>query len=180
MKKNTFFLTIALLLTACGRHDGSRSPAANGSPYRTTAPSLLYFKNMRSAYYDQSEQPGARMELYRLRKLNPPPQETNLIPVIANNWLKDEAYLLLETSGLSEPLTVRWERQKDSGVYRLQPASVDKQYELGIQLYESLQAGHRLSALASDSTWVPLFEGRDMRSHFTTTIRDYLRLTEAL
>ena len=145
---------------------------------------MLYFKNIRSTYYEQSEQPGARIELYRLRQFSQPAKEHVLIPVIANNWLEDEAFIFLEPVDFgqpwAQPLTVRWQGEKDSGLYRLQPANVDKQYELALQLYESLLAGHQLNALAADSTWAPLMESKNTRGYYLTTIRDYLRLTEAL
>lgn len=143
---------------------------------------MLYFKNMRSAYYEQTELPGARTELYRLRKFSQLKQQNIIIPVIANNWLEDEAYLLLEATGpaFAVPLTIRWRTGPDEGIYRVQPDSADKQYELAMRLFESLQAGHRLSAMSTDSTWIPALEGTDARSYYSTTVRDYLRLTEAL
>ncbi|MCB0560266.1 MAG: hypothetical protein H6573_21290 [Lewinellaceae bacterium] len=184
MKKNILFSTLCILLAGCTGPESTKSEASAGSPYRTTAPSLLYFKNIRSTYYEQSEQPGARIELYRLRQFSQPAKEHVLIPVIANNWLEDEAFIFLEPVDFgqpwAQPLTVRWQGEKDSGLYRLQPANVDKQYELALQLYESLLAGHQLNALAADSTWAPLMESKNTRGYYLTTIRDYLRLTEAL
>ena len=185
MKNNILFLTLWLLLAACGGQDGQQEDNAGDRTYRTTAPSLLYFKNMRSSYYTLNEQPRTRIELYRLRKfVQLSGEEIVLVPVIANNWMKDEAYLFLESpelgKGLASPITIRWEAQGDTGLYQLQPATIDKQYELAMQLYKSLLEGHQIEALAADSTWAPIFTGKDSRSHFITSVRDYLRLTEAL
>lgn len=184
MKKNILISILCMLLSACGGQEAQTGGNAASPKYRTTAPSLLYFKNMRSTYYEMIEQPGTRTELYRLRKFDKATQEPILIPVIANNWLKDEAYLMLEPAGFGEafasPLTIRWETQSDSGLYRLQPATAARQQEMALQLYEHLKAGRQLNALAADSTWVPLFAGRDSRNYYLTTVRDYLRLTEAL
>lgn len=139
---------------------------------------------MRSSFYEQTEQPGTRIELYRLRKFNRLKPAPVLVPVIANNWLEDEAYLLLEQGGannrLASPITIKWLSEGDTGVYRLERPTAEGQYKLALELNESIQAGHQLQALAPDSTWAPIFEGSDIRSYFTTTARDYLRLTEAL
>lgn len=184
MKKNILFSTLCILLAGCTGPESTKSEASAGSPYRTTAPSLLYFKNIRSTYYEQSEQPGARIELYRLRQFSQPAKEPLLVPTIANNWLEDEAFIFLEPVDFGQPwarpITIRWQSRQDSGLYRLQPANTAKQYELALQLYESLQAGHQLNALTADSTWVPVMEDKNNQRYYLTTIRDYLRLTEAL
>ncbi len=181
MKKNPLLLILGLALFSCGKPGGPPATSSSGSRFRTTPPSLLYFKNIRSVYYERSEQKGSRIELYRLRKFGQLEQKHTIVPVIANNWLEDEAYLLLEAEGpaFATPLTIRWKTGSGEGVYRLQPAGADKQYEMAMQLYESLQAGHQLSAMRTDSTWIPVLEGKDVRSYFSTAVRDYLRLTEA-
>lgn len=182
MKKIIISGMIGLLLAACGERSAPQDKKAPRPEYRTTAPSLLYFKNMRSSYYQMAEQPESRIELYRLRKFSPPLREPLLVPVIANNWLEDEAYLFLETAGngsaFATPLTVRWEGQDKAAPYQLQPASAARQQELALQVYEGLQEGRRLEAMAADSSWVSLFENREFRGHYITTVRDYLRLTE--
>ncbi|MCO6487676.1 MAG: hypothetical protein J5I98_04620 [Phaeodactylibacter sp.] len=184
MKKITLLGTLWIILFSCGGQGGQTGSAAGELPYRTTAPSLLYFKNIRSAYYEMSEQPGTRIELYRLRKFSGPSAAPLLVPVIANNWLKDEAYLFLEPAeydgAYATPITVRWEAPADTSIYRLQPATVARQRELALHLYEGLRAGRQASILAADSTWAPLFGGNDIRDSYSTAIRDYLRLTEAL
>ena len=184
MKKNIFLSFLCILLTACSGPGSRQNNTSSGPQYQTTAPSLLYFKNIRSINYEQSEQAGTRIELYRLRQFSQPAKEPLLVPTIANNWLEDEAFIFLEPVDFGQPwarpITIRWQSRQDSGLYRLQPANTAKQYELALQLYESLQAGHQLNALTADSTWVPVMEDKNNQRYYLTTIRDYLRLTEAL
>jgi hypothetical protein len=137
---------------------------------------------MRSTQYTVDEQPRSRIELYRLSKFEPVTKRPAIYPVIANNWLEDEAYLFLQTNvweaGFLSPLTISQDTSWSLEVLQLQPPTPVQQYELGLRLYESLKRGEVWYAAAADSTFAPLFEDGDERSYFLTTVRDYLKLTD--
>ena len=122
MKKNMFLSFLCILLTACSGPGSRQNNTSSGPQYQTTAPSLLYFKNIRSINYEQSEQPGTRIELYRLRQFSQPAKEPLLVPTIANNWLEDEAFIFLEPVDFGQPwarpITIRWQSRQDSGAFR--------------------------------------------------------------
>jgi len=205
-------LITLLLLIACesGQQQGQK---ADGNPaFHTTAPSLLYFKNMRSSYYQMEEQPGSRIELYRLNRFDDTQSRPILYPIIANNWLQDEAYLFLEKNdyekGFAEPLKVKvinseggsgkaesgsgnsprrasaTLREGENGenskvILELSPVSVLKQYELAMKIYEALRAQKAIQVQDAEGNWQPIFEDKQDRQHFMSSVRDYLRLTEA-
>ncbi len=172
-----------VICAACGG-TAERQPTGTGERrYRTTPPSLLYFKNMRSANYTVAEQPESRIELYHLNKYSFNPGEPTLYPVIANNWLEDEAYLFLKTNswrqGFHDPLTVSQDTAWSGSLFTLQPPTPGQQYELALTLYESLKEGEAWYVAAADSTFAPLFSDADERVYYLTTVRDYLKLTDS-
>lgn len=186
MKIPLFTIGIGLmLLCACGN---GGEPATDGEEkddrmFRTTPPSLLYFKNMRSTNYSVEEHPNTRVELYRLRRFGETTQHPLLIPLIANNWMEDEAYLFIEPNkfegGFYDTLRVFWSAGDDSsGVYELARAGLPQQYEFARGLAESMRKGHELRVLTAEADTVPIFDDQASRSHFLTTVRDYERLTE--
>jgi hypothetical protein len=138
---------------------------------------------MRSVYYETQEQPQTRIELYRLRRIGSnSPQRPLLIPVIANNWLADEAYLFIQPNafekGFAEPITVFWEDDGTTGTHSLQTMDINHQYEFALELYERLAKGYALQTLCADSSLTPIFDQQKDRVDFMTVVKDYLRLTE--
>lgn len=171
-----------LICMACSPDSNEHQKGTGDRRFRTTPPSLLYFKNMRSTQYTVDEQPKSRIELYRLSKFETTSRYPVLYPVIANNWLEDEAYLFLQPNewkaGFLSPLTLSQDTAWSSAALQLQPPTPQRQYELSLLLYESLKQGEVWYAAAADSTFAPLFADGDERAYFLTTVRDYLKLTD--
>ncbi len=157
--------------------------SAGQSRFSTTPPSHLYFKNIRSTFYELTTQPGTRIDLYRYRRFSQTTDRPILYPLIVDNWMEDEAYLAIRPNdyegGFSDTLQVFWSASDSSGVYRLESARWEDQYRLAMQLDESLKQRHKLEIRTSEGRIVPIFETRGDRDHFQTTIRDFQRLTEA-
>ncbi|MCR9099893.1 MAG: hypothetical protein NXI25_08075 [bacterium] len=183
MKTSWAVTGLFLICMACSPDSTERQMGTGDRRFRTTPPSLLYFKNMRSTQYTVEEQPKSRIELYRLNRFETVTRRPALYPVIANNWLEDEAYLFLQPNdweaGFLSPLTLSQDTSWSSEVLQLQPPTPVQQYELGLRLYESLKRGEAWYAAATDSTFAPLFEDGDERSYFLMTVRDYLQLTDS-
>ena len=150
--------------------------------FHTTDPSRLYFKNIRSASYQLTEQPGTRVEFYQLRQFDPSPGRPVLIPVIANNWMQDEAYLLIRTNeyvgGFADTLRIFWTASDSSGSFDLTAAGFPQQYAFARRLSAALRAGHELRILTAGADTVPVFSNYGDRSHFQTTLRDFEKLIE--
>jgi hypothetical protein len=152
--------------------------------FKTTASSLLFFKNVRQLYYDRESNEASKLELYRIgeRKLNPNQPVINLI--IVNNWRHDECYILLETNAFltgSDSLRVNWTDQQTggSGEYIFPNGDKRTHFRFAAELYASLQAGHRL-ALRTDTASYPLMATDELREPFRKTMLDYFRLVGLL
>ena len=171
-----------LFCAACSVDSAERQQATGDRRFRTTPPSLLYFKNMRSTQYTMEEQPKSRIELYQRNQYEPVVQRPVLYPVIANNWLEDEAYLFLRPNawkaGFLSPLTLSQDSSWSAEAIQLQPPTPEQQYQLSMRLYESLKRGEMWYVAAADSTFAPLFEDGNERAYYLATVQDYLKLTD--
>ncbi|MEL6863492.1 MAG: hypothetical protein AAFP19_03690 [Bacteroidota bacterium] len=182
--KITFYkgLLLLFLLSACSS-DQEQVQKGPKSPFQTTQPSVLYFKNMRSVNYKQRRQ-EPKMDVYTFRQFTDTDSRPILYPLIVNNWLQDEAYLLIERNefgAFADSLIVQWESPTDSsGTFYLANTFKQQQYEFGLALYQRLKEDCSLKIKSSDGTYVPLFDQKEDRFHYATVVRDFLRLTEAL
>lgn len=142
--------------------------------------SHLYFKNMRAYYYDQETGPAEGTDLYRLRKITSQPSNPMLIPVIVDNWLRDEAYLLVETNdyqeGFAEPLTIGYIEGTDTTRMPLHEPGMPGQIKFARALAPLLEAKQDLLIQTAGENWAPIFGDPRDRLHFLTTLRDYNRL----
>ncbi len=174
----------AILLTFLLACSSPEAPPAKDGPaiFRTTQPSHLYFKNIRSNSYRLETQAGTRVDLYRLRSADDTNERPILYPVIADNWMADEAYIFLETNdfeaGFSDTLRVAWQSERDSGRYELAPRDREGQFRFAQQLYEGLRSGYRFRIQTAGGDYAPLFENNRDRQNFLTTLRDYNKLVE--
>jgi hypothetical protein len=179
--KNTLILLLApLFLLACFSSERPKE-VDTSSPFYVTPPSLLYFKNVRSAYYYQNRKPNTRMDMYKLRKFEYSRDRPVLVPVIVNNWMEEQAYIFIEkndfSGGFSDSLLVRWSKAEDtSGVYALPFPSKDEQFRFARQIYQSLKQNHLLEVKTAREDWVPVFKDGQDRMNYMTTLRDYERL----
>lgn len=182
MKNILMFLPFALLIYACGGSPGQDEQGTGDRRFHTTQPSLLYFKNMRSTQYTMEEQPQSRIELYRHEKFGQKNALPPVFPIIANNWLQDEAYLFLQAqadqSGLHTPLTFASDTT-GSELIILDSPRPEKQYELAMQLYDGLKAKKQWYVKQQDGQFLPIYQKGEGKTAFLLTVRDYLKLTEA-
>ncbi|HKK79134.1 MAG TPA: hypothetical protein VJ933_05875 [Phaeodactylibacter sp.] len=182
MKNMLMGLVLGSLLLSCGPAPQEGDNATGESRFHTTPPSLLYFKNMRSTTYTMEEQPKSRIELYRHKKFGSAGDRPAVYPIIANNWLQDEAYLFLERGNtsmpLQEPLTFTVDTTR-SNFLRLQGTQPGQQYDLALNLYNGLQSGKRWYIKQRNGQFAPLYHEGNERTAFLVTLRDYLKLTEA-
>ncbi len=177
-----FLLTIAsiALLCSCMHSTTPKQPDQPDPKFRTTQPSRLYFKNMRSYYYQQSTQPSTRIDLYNLKKHKPYPIQ----PIIADNWMQDEAYILLECHACEQfPDTLLFRKsttQESSDTYTYAGRDPYAQLALANWLFDALQAGHKIELRTINQEWVPILQTVPDRSAFLHVMKDYLRLIEKI
>lgn len=176
---------VAIFLVACGTTGSEKKVDKNQATFRTTADSRLYFRNVRQIYYDKEIQPNTRLELYRFGKRNKSQDRPVINVLIANNWLHDEAYLLIEPNSYFEnPQTIEitWQDTKNqqSGTYTFAPGSKEDHFRFVTALYQSILAGHQLMVKDKNGNPAPLFTSEGDRDNFRKTVKDYFRLVNRL
>ena len=159
---------------ACSSEQPTAAPA-----YRTTQPSLLFFKNMRSSYYRATEEPESRIIYYHLNRWrsNAGPDQVWQV-VIASDWLNDRAFLVPEW-GENRP--VRLTYIDDEGTEQeldLPRPAPSFQTDWLLALARLVEDGNEIIAHFPDDQSERLLADAASKACFLTVVKDYLRLTE--
>ncbi len=150
--------------------------------FRTTPPSRLYFKNMRSYYYEQRTEAAGNIDYYILKKFQKSESPPLLTPVIADNWLQDEAYIRLEKAASMmdhDTLRLRFEYNEMADTLNSILVNEESDYILAKKVFERLKKGHKIKVYSFDKNWIPLFKNQAEQLNFLTVIKDYYFLTES-
>ena len=168
---------------------GCEAPRAqrdfSGDPaFRTTPPSHLFFKNVRASSYYAERPKGMELDLYRHRRFSQTAKRPMLIPVIIDDWMRDQAYLFVrpnDFAGIHDPLTVKVMRPRGDTVLTMPDVPTrPAQFAFANELYAQLLEGHRVYLLQVDSTYLPIYEQRAERASYLAVMQDYYRLTERI
>lgn len=165
---------IALLLFGIFGPKG-RSISIEEVSFQTNQSSELYFKNMRSYFYDMEEHKESDYLMYRLgsRALD----SNKLSFVILRNWKMSEAYILLE-SDIIEKENEEFLIETSSGdTIRLKGPDSESQYIFAAQLYSELSKG--LSATIIQNEQRLDFTESELKS-LKTSLKDYFKLVGKL
>lgn len=166
--KPTLFLLLFLL--ACETPE--KKPK---NIFYVSAPNQLYFKNIRSVYYKTETDKATKIDYYTLNKWNEKALKPALVPVIADNWIEEEAYLQLNFKNITaDSCKVNIEKWKNINLPTQAKIANQEAYELALAIKNRLLANELV--VVNDS--IILFEDRNERSYFLTTLQDYLRLIE--
>ena len=180
-------ILIVLLLSILGLSCEQSMETNNSSAisYQTSDPSRLFFKNMKSINYDLKEAGNSKIEFYQLKKWESNTPRPLLIPVIANNWLEDKAYLLLKKNvywrkNLPDA-SIIFKSEHEEKSFKLERKNPEEQTQMALEIYDALtkQEGSYHIHL-QDSTQINLFKDNMDLYYFTTTVKDYLRLIDRI
>ncbi len=141
--------------------------------FRATAPSVLYFKNIRSSYYTSTQDPETRIDYYSLRKWRD--ADSPIYPVIAHDWLHDAAYIQLISNNF-EPIELQI--GDATKTLKLDMDSLEKSTAIALQINNALKNQESISILHADNTPEIILEDTRTKTNFLITINDYLRLVE--
>lgn len=156
-----------------------------GAPkYTTTDASELFFKNVRSPYYDYELQEPSMLKIYRLKKR----ATTEDYPVLnlaqIQDWRRDKAMVLFEPNhyfDLSEPFGIAC--INDSlGVYDsldFAMVNLDLQYKAATIIYNHIIIGSDFY-LNKNGAQQQILAKRKEREAFRVTMFDFYRLVELL
>ena len=148
--------------------------------FETGDDSELFFRNVRQLYYDRKS-PDGTWQAYRFSDRYRGNDRPVILPVIVINWLKDEAYLLIETNEmlgeedyLEVIITDSVTSKSDTLI--LNQRGRERMLESGSRLYEAIQANQKIE-VRSKGKFLPLLKEDIDRETFRVTMSDYYRLT---
>ena len=177
MRKNlcaVFFLI--LVINSC-KLDGDRKVNREKFKFKVGADASLFFRNVRQIYYDRYS-PDGKWQAYRFGERQT--SGTFINPVIVINWIKDEGYLLIETSDdLSEEqflFVIINHATAKSDTIILKDRGREKMIEFGSRIYEAIQQQDSLKIQLKEK-YVRLFSTEEDRENFRIPMSDYYRLT---
>ncbi|NEQ48698.1 MAG: hypothetical protein F6K11_01005 [Leptolyngbya sp. SIO3F4] len=141
----------------------------------------LYFRNVRSFYYEREEREDAGFLQYRIKSR---PEHALLHVSLLFNGLQDEAYIMPETpqqESLPLPFTLRARMPETETWDTLVCTAWDAQqaYLLAGWLYTKLEAEARIECKQAGA-WSSLFQDGTDQSSLHKTLEDYFRLVGKL
>lgn len=183
----TLFL---LLLMTCASFSGCVLDAVDSVDtdelsYNTSEQSRLYFENVRREAYDVSRMPDTRIDMYRheLQDYSPEAPVVNL--AIANNLMKEEAYIMAEPSPTfvyEDSLQLFWldPGNQEEGSFWLNPEDFDSHFLFAGNLFNNLLQKHVIYYDAPGVEKVYLFPDEEQREVYLQVMKDYYELIELL
>ena len=139
----------------------------------------LYFKNVRSFYYELEERKDAGFKLYRIKSRSTDSIGPGFTVAIAQNWRLDEAYVLIEPkSAWAKPdtLTLAVTNDQESDTLQISSWNNANHYLFAAHLYMALRDTENNYALANGDNWEPILTKGDERSSLKKTLKDYFKL----
>tara|TARA_R110000868_G_scaffold236861_4_gene490927 strand:+ start:996 stop:1556 length:561 start_codon:yes stop_codon:yes gene_type:complete len=143
--------------------------------FKTSSSSRIYFKNMRSYFYDSEQDKASNYQLNRISTREIDDSNTfNFI--IIDNWLLDEAYIMLETNLVDFPdssIKIKYVESNEEKFIQLKEANNEANYIFAAQLYEVISRKNQLSIYQSNK-WTP-FSQEELKS-LKKSLEDYFKL----
>ncbi|MEM0995367.1 MAG: hypothetical protein AAF847_19965 [Bacteroidota bacterium] len=145
----------------------------NDPVFHAAEPSRIYFQNTRSHHYQLITQQATKIDHYYLKTIA---ADQLFYPVIANNWLAEEAYMLFESKVLGKaPMEIKLSA---SETLKLDNANRKSQYEAAFRLAKVISSGESACVQTENGACLPIFASEQERTVFKTVMRDYLKLVE--
>lgn len=176
-------LLLLLCCTAC-KMSGTDKVLEKDLNFSTTDDSELFFKNVRQLYYDLEEVPAANLNVYRIKERFTETEYPLIGLAIVWNWLKDEAYILIEPNEVlsdEDPIIIFWSDRNtgETGTYTYEKGNNMVQLSFATKIYNGLQAGYFFEVLIQEQRQPFLEEVKD-REAIRKTLSDYYRLTRTI
>lgn len=178
MKRGAYALIFSVIFWNCG-NTPQEMVAENQAIFHTTDPSRLYFQNTRGHQYKSITQQATRIDHYYLKAME---DDQLLFPIIANNWLSEEAYILLKSRAELDTKSYKAALSKAGKQDTLSFSAETRveDYDFCKMLYTKSKSGYEISILTTEQEWVPAFENKRSKEQFYVVMRDYFRLTEEI
>jgi len=182
MWKSYLFFFLILFSFACNP-DKSKSIDTENLVYKSNDASKLFFRNVRASYYDKQTLPQAKIDVYRMKDRNLTEDYPVLNLALVNNWLEDEAYIIVEPNSfysVGDTIRVAWKDnnlglQKANFIY----GNKDNHTRFADKIYQNLLDLESMEIEAGGETY-PLFSRNEDREIFRKTMVDFYRLVQRL
>ena len=148
--------------------------------FTTTQSSELYFKNMRSYFYDKTEHETANFKIYRLGSREEDSSKNKLSFMLLSNWLQSECYIMAESGVVNlkeDQLQIRYAHQDSSGVLLLTDFDSYGNYVFAAHLYEQLDKNATIQ-LKHSKKWIAFSESE--KKSLKKSLSDYFKLVGKL
>jgi len=150
--------------------------------FRTTDPSRLYFKNMRSAYYFRSRRPNSKKDIYVLKKNSKDSDRPVVYPLIINDWMNDMAFIFIEKNKYKYfpegNLNILWQDADSTGNFVWKSPTKEAQFEFAKAIYQGLLKGYDMSMVSEKGDTIPFLEVHQDRRNFVVAMGDFYKLVE--
>jgi len=172
-------------LTGCQSELSRTQPEQFDNPeFSIKASNLLFFRNVRSYYYQQVHDTLQPLEVYRWHNYTHKPNAPQIQPLLVINTLQDQATMLVE---LRLPHGRKVQNfclilTSVSGRDTLLCQTTDApkiHHQLLTRLYRAIENKVQIDYLAKNQKLLTLFSTKKEQSEFMIQVRDYLRLTGA-
>ena len=147
--------------------------------FHTTESSELYFKNIRTYFYEIWDDPKSGFVHYRIKSRNQSSDQPSVNFVILNNWRFDEAYVFAEGNEALETLeglTLSIVTKSDSSAFHFNQFTNYEHWLLAGSVYMALNNQETRFWLSSDREVVEIYRGEDERKSLQKTLNDYFKL----
>lgn len=173
------WLWILLALSSCGERKFPR-PDFAAVTYETTEQAKIFFKNVRSYYYESDAYSFPGAEIYRWRARDTDTSRLWVQPVLVVHLNAGKAFLLSERSAAAKTAALPWlyarqaNGQTDS--ISLEPNSMDQHLAIHVRVYDAIDRGDSLYFKRPNGETEPFLRSRKARDGYHKQVRDFLRL----
>ena len=148
--------------------------------FSTFQSSELYFKNMRSYFYDKTAHEAANFKIYRIGSREKDSTKNKLSFMLLSNWLQSECYIMAESGFVDleeQELYISYEHADSSGTFFLSDADSYGHYVFAAHLYEQLDKNATIR-LKHAKGWTTFSESE--KKSLKKTLGDYFKLVGKL
>ncbi len=182
MRKSLKLFLFLTIVIACNP-DKNKSVEAGELIYQTNDATKLFFRNVRSSYYEKQTLSEAKIDVYRMKNRNSTEDYPVLNLALVNNWLEDEAYIIVEPNSfysVGDTIKVTWEddslrQQSIDFIY----GNKDNHTRFADKVYQNMLDLKVMEIYSGDKSW-PLFSRNEDREIFRKTMIDFYRLVQRL
>ncbi|MFM7485439.1 MAG: hypothetical protein ACKO13_00825 [Cytophagales bacterium] len=173
-----YWLLLLMISLAGCKIDRDKKVDRNKYTFTINDDAELFFRNVRQIYYDRSS-PDGTWQAYRFGGRYQGNERPAIYPVIVINWLKDEAYLLVDTNEVlsrEDFLRIKIVNKKNTVQIDLKDRGRERMLEFGSALYEALQRKDSVFVW-QQGKYVPILIDEEDRESVRIPMADFYRLT---